>query len=391
MSPPELAVADRPAIPPVLIENLEEVEFLSIQGRKLFCDYETTHPELVEHEGRIDAHLDSLRIAAEAAVPIAVRGLDEAVFAWELFAAARVWLELALPKPDLVWERIAGASPDLLSGWREAFRRLPASVVRSTIPVAPADSSAARAIHTDAFGWHGLLDTAAWDAAARDEDALVRAAAARIAGLDRHGPGDPDALLADDDVSVRRRALWSLALRDPTAAKGHARGDANADEPDDFSFRVLGIVGSARDVAILARHAERRPATLHALGDLGDPAALDLLLRLFDSDDPSIAAAAMDGALTIVGPPTATDPETDELDPMQVRALVEEKRGALRLGERYVRGAPFAADANPDEDVTELVWKRSVLVAEPLTAPWRREVPDGFFDAVPLSVAVPGE
>jgi HEAT repeat protein len=246
-------------------------------------------------------------------------------------------------------------------------------------------------VHADAFGWHGFLNHTGWDAYAADEDPLVRAAIARTSGLDRKGAMDPNALLADDDLRVRRRALWSLALRDPTAAKGHARGDANTDDPDDFSLRVLGFVGSSRDVGILARHVERRAAAARALGDLGDPAALDVLLRAFDAEDPNLVAGAMDGALAIVGPPPPTDAETEELDPAQVRELVEEKRRALHPGERFVRGAPFAAEANPDEDVTELLWKRAVLVPNPSMDAWRREVPDGFFDAVPLTIAVSGE
>jgi hypothetical protein len=97
MPPSVLAIADRPAVPPVLSENLEELEFLSIQRRKLFCDFETTRAELLKHENRIEAHFDSLRVGGDAAVALAEKALEEAVFPWEVFAAARVWLELALP------------------------------------------------------------------------------------------------------------------------------------------------------------------------------------------------------------------------------------------------------------------------------------------------------
>lgn len=388
----EVGRIDRPAVLPVLVENLEELEFLSIQRRKLFCDFETTMPELAEHDERIEAHFDSLRIGAAASCDVALRALDEAVFPWEVFAAARTWLELAAPAPAEVLERIAPADPALLAGWREAFRRLPPAIVRTALPAPPEGApDIARALHADAWGWHGLLPPTKWDTLAADASPLVREAAARTCGLDARAGDLATSLLDDGDVRVRRRALWSLALRDPTAAKARARAAATTDTPDEFALRVLGFVGSPRDVAILSRHAERSPAACRALGDLGDPQALDLLLRLFASENAAVVAGAMDGVLTIVAPPPPADDETEAYDPEVVRGVADERRAELSLGERYVRAQRFAAEPNSAEDLTELVWKRAILARAPSTESLRREVPDGFFDAAPLAVSVPGE
>ena len=86
---------DRPVVPHVLLEHLEELAALLVQRRKLFFSPEVPLRRLKLHDDRIEAHLDGLRTGGSAAIKIAEDRL--AGDPWLVVAAARVWMSQGSP------------------------------------------------------------------------------------------------------------------------------------------------------------------------------------------------------------------------------------------------------------------------------------------------------
>jgi HEAT repeat protein len=248
----------------------------------------------------------------------------------------------------------------------------------------------ALALVVDAQGWDARLEAKLADAAARHGDAAVRAAAARALGPG--GPGHEPllrALVEDAEPAVRSRALWSWALLAPQAALAHARTLARSGEP--FALRVLGLLGERDDLALISGAAATdagRPAAFHALGDMGTPEAIESLVRLLALPDEALRRAATFALERAVG----TVPRKDADAP----ATVNEARAHLAtLGEtgeaRLLAGQPRPWRGEKADEPLAWRWRSAILKAAPGRAWHRREVPDGFFGALPTDVAVPGE
>ena len=392
-----VSVPVAPAVPDVLAENLEELAFLSLQRRKLLFDYETTIEEIGEHDERIEAQRDSLRIGGETSVRLAEELISEGFLDWEIYAGARVWLEQARPGRPTLEEKLAGGTGP---GWIEAFRRVPPEIAADLLnPVALPEPMLPLAV--DALLWHGLLDDRRMFEYARHADAGNRRTVARhLGGRMRKRVDSVDLLRElsrDDDVDVRRAALGSLAACDRGETLRRCREELQAVQPDDFALRLTGLLGETDDLARLVARAPR-PAALRALGDLGDPAALDVLLEALGSDDVDTALAATDGLTLIVGPPSAsaTAEEGEAPDPEELRRRAKDARGSIADGTRHWAGIPLADDWPPEGDLgvrepVERQWRKGLAgVADPVSL-HLGEVPDGFFTGAPSEVSVAGE
>ena len=374
----------RPVLPDVLAEHLEELAFLSIQRRKLLFSHEITAADLAEHDERITAHWDGLALAGRPAVDLALERLAEPD-PWEVHAAARVWLVLGDAPSDDVEARIGGADPELESAWREALRRVPPETVARVLPdpLLAQGSPQVRAALVDARGWHGSLPASRVPELVASEHAPVRRGLARAlgcAGTRVAGAREMLRILGDDaDVGVRRTARWSLALLDPQAAPLRCRLTLEAGTADAFDVRMLGWLGTAQDLGILrgllASDALRAPAAL-ALGDLGQVGAIPTLREALAGTDEVAATAAREALLTLAGTDAdeALDAFSAEADPRQ----------------RVLRGLALPWAGDPDAEPMEFRWRSSIVAADG-PAELRREVPDGFFTALPEPTAVPGE
>jgi hypothetical protein len=386
------AAADRPALPDVLEEHLEEVGYLSIQRRKLLFSPEVPLRRLRQHAERIEAHLDGLRIGGPSSVKPALAKLD-GDDPWFVYAAARAWLELAKPDAAAVTSRLQDVPPQLRPAWKEAFRQLPGSVAGQAFPQKNPENlpPPILEIALDAWGWHGLLPAGVAAKFIGSDLPEVRRAVARHAeqadGIAR--------LLEDDDLLVRHMALWRLALLNPREALGRTRQSLRTEQPDPFAIRIAGLFGEHGDgrllVPLLARK-EVAAAALEALRDLAYPEFAEALFEVLDKDDEEAAAGAKETFESLAGRVPAQDPASPLPEGVSpVRYFWKQRRPQLDLSARRLGGLPFPWQGPPADEPMAWVWRRSLAGAVP-EAPWlRNEVPDGFFSGFPSSEAKPGE
>ncbi len=386
----------RPALPDVLAEHLEEHGFLCLQRRRLIVSVEYPLRRLPQHDARVEAHWDGLVTAGPPAVALALERLggDDP---WEVATAARAWLVLGRPAPAAVLERLAAVPPELAASWREALRGAPAQRVREALPARELARlpGPGLGVAIDALAWHGALPEPLADAAARHADAGARGSLARAlphAGLEEPA-GRLAPLLGDADADVARRALWGLALVAPEEAVERARRAARGPAPEPFAVRVLGLLGEPEDVGAITAAAATdsgRPAAFRALADLGTPEAVEALIRLLalpDAELRAVAGEALEAALGAVPREAPDAPPTPREAEAHWRALAP----ALPRGARVTAGRPRPWAGPASEQPMYWHW-RAAIAGRERQAPWlAREVPDGFFGAVPVPDARPGE
>jgi hypothetical protein len=387
-----MRAVERPIVPNVLVEHLEEVAYLLIQRRKLLFSPEIPLRRLKEHDGRIEAHLDGLREGGSASVQIAEKQM-QADDPWLLCAAARVWITQGAPGAAEVMERLKGVSPEMGAAWKEALRSLPRELVDRVIP-GKYDTSlppVALEIAVDAWGWHRLISPDLASRLAEAPNPRVRFAAARH----MDDPRATAKLLNDTDPFVRRAGLWNIALKDPRAAVERSHQAVRAAEPDPFAARILGLCGDsndARSLLPLLTHKTVGRAAMAALRDLACPKFSEALLDHLETDDEAVACAAGEAFGSLVGRIPHVESEKQPPPGMsQARFHWQEARPKLDLNTRRLHGEAFPWQGNPADEPMEFVWRGSLTAAKPDTLWLRREVPDGFFTGLPSPVSVPGE
>jgi len=386
------SVIDRPVIPNVLVEHLEEIAYLSIQRRKLLFSAEIPLRRFREHDERIEAHLDGLREGGPAAVKIAearLSGEDP----WFVYAAARVWLEQGQPDAPAVFERLKSLPAELAPAWKEALRNVSVDIIRRVLPQKGADALPPPALEVavDAWAWHGLLSL---DASA----ALLASANSRLRfAVARHGcaGGALAKLFEDPEPLVRRAALWSLTLHDARAALAHSRRAFQGRDPEPFLARVLGLLGELGDgkllVSLLSRNSTA-VAAIAALRDLGHGDFADMLVDYMEAEDEEISSAAGEAVDSLVGRIPPLDPEKQPppgVSPLRFRW--QQARPRLDLAGRKLNGQPFPWKGEAADEPMEYLWRASLTDRKPENAWLRREVPDGFFTGLPSFGALPGE
>jgi len=261
--PPEAdsRVSERPVLPDVVLEHLEEYAFLSIQRRKLLFSREVTLDQIHDHDGRIAAHWDGLVLAAPDSVELAVGRLEESD-PWDVFAAVKVWMELGDPAPEAVAEKIAAAEDEAPAGWREALRHVATDTLTRLLPdsLLVQGAPVVQSVLAYGRGWHGALPQGAIPELVTSEHAAVRRSLARVIGWGAAAaPGANEILriLGDDpDVEVRRAALWSSALVNPDVASGLCRNRIRSGDADAFDARVLDLLDGAADLGLLTEATE---------------------------------------------------------------------------------------------------------------------------------------
>jgi HEAT repeat protein len=393
MSTATAAAPKRPALPDVVAEHLEEHGFLSLQRRKLLFADDFAARRLPAHDERIFAHWDGLVVNLPDSAALATDRVDAADDPWTLASAARAWLVLARPEAEAVLERWAALEPDQAPSWREALRGFDRDTLDTLIPphlrrgLAPP----ALGLLADAFAWHGELSLAI--EAAKHAEPAVRMAAARALGFAVAADAAEAplrALLGDPEIATRRRAVWSLAMIDPEAALHAAREGARGAAPDPFALRVLGLLGEPEDQSLLADGAATdagRPAAFLAMADLGTEEAIEALVRLLALPDPPTALAVTEALEQAIG----RIPRKDDEAP----ATPEKARAAWAAlgapgGARLMRGQPRPWQGSKSEEPMLWRWRKAIARPRPDTAWLAREVPDGFFTALPSSAADPG-
>jgi hypothetical protein len=386
----ETTVPGRPAVPDVLHEHIEEIAYLSVQRRKMLFSPELPVRRLQNHSGRIEAHLDGLRVGGPASINIAQAKLD-GEDPWFVSVALKIWVELGQPQTAILHERLAKLAPELSGSCKEAFRQLPASTIERTFPEkAGATPDSLLELATDARGWHGMIRPETGSQLAASPDPKIRRALARHVTQ----PDLVSRLLTDTDQQVRRMALWSLAKQDPRTALDRSRQLAAGPEPDAFALRLIGLFGEYADSARLLpflRHQPLAGSALLALRDLAYPALAESVLDVIDSDDAEnipLAKAVFESLAGRIPKPNPEKPLPTGMSP--ARYHWQEARKRLDASRRSLHDKPYPWQGSPADEPMLWVWRRSLTNAADLG--WlRREVPDGFFTGRAADEAIPGE
>jgi hypothetical protein len=156
---------------------------------------------------------------------------------------------------------------------------------------------------------------------------------------------------------------------------------------------VLGLLGAPEDHAAIVAAAGTdtgRPAAFWAFADMGTDEAVESLIRLLVLPDPELAKTAGEALEDAVG----SIPREDREAPPTVkeaRAHWDGIVGKLPRNARVLAGQALPWRGEKSEEPMRWFWRSSLARARS-GAPWlRREVPDGFFDALPAPDARPGE
>lgn len=341
----------------------DDLAGLYYQRRALQRDASVAWRRLGEVENRMLGHMDAIVVLGAQAIAVACAGLasDEEGEAW----AAAMLVGVLPAEPNLVRldRALRDATPSRRTGFREALAHAPASETLSAFlgrwlgsedPAIRAwalELVAARAepVEPDAV-LRALSDPATAEAACRVAMRLaVPGALPFLEPWARDGPPAVqaaafDALLAVD-VSEARRVARSVLRR--------AGGAAAA--------RTLAILGTAADAPLLAQHAgtaDADPVTVEALGILGGPASVPLLLDLLGSTRDEVRAAAGRALALLSGaspsetvrqefgddddPVVATRPSTAIAD---WQSWWDDARPRAVAAARWRRGAPFSVES----------------------------------------------
>jgi uncharacterized protein (TIGR02270 family) len=325
----------KPIISGIVRQHIEEAAALRVSRTQLVREANGGPEALTELDERLQAHLDALAVAGDAAWPLCQKALEEVssgtvfVSAVHAIEAKRLdRLEQLIALAQAVPEAMAGLSSAF--GWVEPpqLRNIVANLLRSTDVATRIVGIAACALHRVDPGLRGLLD---------DSNATVRARALRTAGELGKREWLPACIGALDDedsacklwgarsavlLGDRQRALdWLVTLVSTTPHSplfdvvltalplqaGHEVLRTLAGNPAHAGrqLRGAGLVGDAGYVSWLVRRmqdplAARRAAEAFALITGADLVRLNMEgeppadFASGPSDDPSLADVAMD-------------------------------------------------------------------------------------------------
>jgi HEAT repeat protein len=199
-----------------------------------------------------------------------------------------------------------------------------------------------------AFGQLGIADSRVFEAlieALRDSDSGVRmmAATGLLQILDQRADERAlgplcSALLSDDEPDTRYTAACALgALGDPRAVDALLKAlEDNDPELRHWAAEALGEIGDPRAVDALVQALEddylyvAQPAA-EALGEIGDPRAVDALLKALEDNDPEMRESAAK-ALGKIRDPRAVQPLLEALHDEVAYVVVEAAIALQQIG-----------------------------------------------------------
>jgi uncharacterized protein (TIGR02270 family) len=292
----------------VIRQHVELAASLWVQRDRLSQEHPSDAAIVKGVEARLEANLDALAIAGDAAWPFIIEQYDASPGKGELFVAA----VHALSRRDAALiDRVVNVArgPNQHEGLLGAIAWLPAPTLAKTVRswMASADGFC-RYLAASAYLTHGVDPGRQLSVFLDDRDGRVRAQAYRIAGrskridvLERVRAG-----LADGDAEARVSAALACAeMGDARSALARLK-DIVTTHPTHaatalrWALDVLPAGERRRWINELAAEPATRAMAVRGLGMIGDRAALPWLVRRMS--DRSVAALAADAFLEIFGP-----------------------------------------------------------------------------------------
>ena len=354
----------------VVSQHAEEAAFLWTLRDRAVGEPHYSLDDLAALDGRVEAHLEGLRIAGEVgwkhcAANLEILGAGE-VFAFSVRAFAdgdRDRMRRALAAGCSSPETRRGFVSAL--GWLEYEAAAPwiGRLVQAQSPEHREAGIAASAIHR-------RLPGAALASAIADPHPALRARGLRAVGeLKRHDlMNQVRAQLRDDDDGCRFWAAYALTLngeRDGIAELARWFGrEAVGMHALQVGLRALPIAEGRDAVSALVRNGDERSAVI-GVGVVGDPASIPWLIRKMES--PDLARLAGEAFTMITGidlafhdldqdPPASEQDEDADIEevlaldhesnlPWPASALVgrwwKEHQAEFAAGTRYLAGHPI--------------------------------------------------
>jgi len=181
-------------------------------------------------------------------------------------------------------------------------------------------------------------------------------------------------------------AAWALAMvGHPAGLELARRGVDRSQTPPPGVALLVAQAGEARDAMGLRRvlgDQHCRSEVCRALGIMGLPDDVPLLLDCLGDDDEEVQRAAQEALVWLTGsdlvepPPGTVAPRGEEpaVDPQQWRDYWNQQGERFRRGQRYRRGEPFRLSACLDELEGTFPFAVRRRALEELRLRWRRPI-----------------
>ncbi len=366
-----------PVIDGIVAQHADEAAFLWSQRERLFRSPHHSLRQLADHDNRLSAHLEGLRVAIEGGWP----GNDSLRVpgnAGALFAATVLALEIGPTGPFERLLSLAEPVPALHSGLIAAFGWVSARFLQGTVKeLLAARSSFRRLVGIACCVMHRVDPGNSLVAAVADEDVHLRARA--LCGVGELGRIDLDGIYSryrGDHGVCRFCAARSAVL---LGNRGDALNELTtiALEPSANQARALRLALQAmsetaahRLLQQLAKEPERLRSLIEGSGVAGDPIYVPWLLGHMNDPRTSRLAAEALGLITGAdlvdlnleglrpegfepGPNDDPDDPNVEMDPddglpwpdvAKVEKWWTANRSRFQKGTRYFAGAPVTRE-----------------------------------------------
>jgi uncharacterized protein (TIGR02270 family) len=270
----------------IISQHFEEASFLWLlrDGAVLAPHYSLK--DLAELEGRVEAHIDGLRIAGDPGWELIEQGLQQADAGGVFAAAVLAFESLHADRMQLVVD--AGiATPECSRGLVSALGWLSSDQASPLIDrMLSAELAAVRTVGIAASAAHRRDPGLSLKMALLDDDLLLRTRAAKAVG--ELGRVDLMSWLRDslkiDDNSYRFYSAWSATLLGSSAGVPAlcvlaASEGPYAERAGSMALRRMSVADGHSWIRELASQSERQRLAVIGAGPLGDPASIPWLIE----------------------------------------------------------------------------------------------------------------
>ena len=276
----------------IVSQHAAETIFLWRQRYAATRSVRSTVHRLSQHDDRIEAHIDGLRVAGLAGEHACLAQLSFGE-PGAMFAAMVLALESRSPRRVATLLSLGEAVPEMQPGLMSAFGWSAAEQLRGVVaPLLNSSNPFERLVAIAACAMHRVDPGIARARRFEDESAIVRARALRAAGElgCRELVSTCAAAIADDDLHCRFWAAWSAVLlgdrNNGLNVLVHTALEFGIDHPRALRIALLAASPTAAHTMLqkLNQHPGRDRLLITGSGLVGDPTYVPWLIRQMGDD-----------------------------------------------------------------------------------------------------------